>query len=699
MGYAVVVRRLLPPHHHRMVPAQVERAGVSKEDTASRDTLRRSGLSRSSKTGSQREESGLDHAENRRKLRASGYEGIYPQLHGAYHQHNLRKAHLHRCTSEGGVHEELFRIRNAHERTSMFKKLKLVLFWVGVLGFASGTLLLQAQTTNRKPIKSQMSEQTRFATVTGDHVNVRAAAKATSEVLLQLSQGDRVELAEPLPAAGAAETVVFVKIQMPPTGRVWLHKTALDAAGTTVVKTDVRARAGPGTSYTVVGKFNKGEAVQPEQTQDDWVKLRPTTNCFAFTTVKYLQVGDAPTPKKEAPKVDVPKVEPPKVEPPKVEALKVEPTQPTPMPSANQTDSLEMVSISPTPPAVLKVGESMNFTVRYCLSSCQEASILPIPYRGKGELTVSFYLKEPAIVNEIRVVMMDNKTNTIQNINKSIRSLSIPIRAEWRAEGTQVPTLTPNTQGGFLTSSLTPYTPIAPNAQAGPQCATKEKPWANSLGMKFVPVPGTEGLFSVWDTRVQDYQTFVNATSRSWEKPDFEQGPTHPAVMVSWEDAKAFCEWLTQKERREGQFTAQQSYRLPTDAEWSAAVGLENETGSTPKERNRKVAGAYPWGTQWPPPRGAGNYHQSLNVDSFENTAPVGSFAANKFGLYDLGGNVSEWCEDWYDSARSTRVLRGGSWINGGSEYLLSSKRLDVASNHLGDLIGFRLVLIGASSR
>ena len=127
--------------------------------------------------------------------------------------------------------------------------------------------------------------------------------------------------------------------------------------------------------------------------------------------------------------------------------------------------------------------------------------------------------------------------------------------------------------------------------------------YVNSLGMKLVPVAGTKVFFSVWETRVQDYGVFVKETGRQLYKPSFPQEPTHPVVQVSWEDAVAFCVWLSKKEGRQ--------YRLPTDAEWSVAVGLGVEKGSTPYEKALKVAG-YPWGDAWPPPRGAGNYSPDL---------------------------------------------------------------------------------------
>jgi formylglycine-generating enzyme required for sulfatase activity len=233
-----------------------------------------------------------------------------------------------------------------------------------------------------------------------------------------------------------------------------------------------------------------------------------------------------------------------------------------------------------------------------------------------------------------------------------------------------------------------------------PSGATTAAPWENSLGMRFVPAPGTEVLFSIWDTRVQDYEVFVRAKGLKWEKPSFAQGPTHPAVNVSWNYAKAFCVWLTESERRAGLLTAGESYRLPMDWEWSVAVGLDEPREGTPAEKSCEIKGVYPWGTQWPPPRGAGNYSSWLGVDDFGFTSPVGTFAANRYGLFDMGGNVRQWCEDLWESGSGGRVLRGASWGNIGPDDLLSSYRdSSVGPDRSCSSDGFRCVLMGVSSR
>lgn len=252
------------------------------------------------------------------------------------------------------------------------------------------------------------------------------------------------------------------------------------------------------------------------------------------------------------------------------------------------------------------------------------------------------------------------------------------------------------------------------------------QPWENSLGMKFVPVADTKVLFSIWETRVQDFAAFISATQYdatkgmlsvrddgwrahgdTWQSPGYQQTPQHPVCGVNWEDARAFCAWLTEAEQAAGRIGPNQMYRLPTDEEWSAAIGLPREHGATPKERNGKAGEVYWWGTAFPPPKGVGNFsdetakhgrHPDWNIivgydDGYEDAAPAGTFAATKEGLYDLTGNAWEWCEDFFDGKAGTKVLRGGAYSRLGAHHLEASFRLDVAPQRRRADFGFRCVL------
>jgi len=259
-----------------------------------------------------------------------------------------------------------------------------------------------------------------------------------------------------------------------------------------------------------------------------------------------------------------------------------------------------------------------------------------------------------------------------------------------------------------------PVAPIAASPVEPPrldrhplQTATKEKPWENSLGMRFVPVARV--FFCIWDTRLQDYEQFVQHSdypaSDKWKEPGFKQGPDHPVVNVSWDDAIAFCNWLTTREQGLGLLPARMSYRLPTDLDWSGAVGLGTEPGNTPEQKKGKIR-VYPWGLGWPPPPGSGNYcgeetkggRSSWPVipgynDGYARTSPVGAFPPNRYGLHDMGGNVWQWCEDWSNASRYRRVLRGASWLNEHPDDLLLSHRRDDTPTSRRDNYGFRCVL------
>lgn len=245
---------------------------------------------------------------------------------------------------------------------------------------------------------------------------------------------------------------------------------------------------------------------------------------------------------------------------------------------------------------------------------------------------------------------------------------------------------------------------VAPNeATPGGPAGT----FTNSLGMKFVPVPGTQILICIHETRRQDYEAFaaaapgVNDTWKSLSKDGLAAGAegNHPVVGVSWADASAFCEWLSQKEGRE--------YRLPTDREWSFAVGIgrDEKKDASPDALNGKTSNEWPWGKKWPPKDAVGNYAdaalkeraRSRNTidgysDGFAATSPVMSFPSNKLGIYDLGGNVWEWCADWYSPAKVDRVTRGGSWQNFEPGRLLSSARDHTPPDRRAAAFGFRCV-------
>lgn len=270
--------------------------------------------------------------------------------------------------------------------------------------------------------------------------------------------------------------------------------------------------------------------------------------------------------------------------------------------------------------------------------------------------------------------------------------------------------------------------------------AEPPKPFTNGLSMTFVPVTGTATLFSIYETRVKDFRAFVRETGYvhmrenkdedrmwsfdsdvskqrgySWEDPGFAQTDDHPVVGVSWNDAKAFCKWMTVRERAAGRLPSNWEYRLPSDHEWSLAAGLDGEDPETTAQQfdwTEKVKihwGRWPEARQQPaPPKDAGKDagNEAANAgwlkafttvpgyrDGFARTVAVGSFPPNQFGIFELGGNAWEWCEDTYASPAPARVLRGAAWLYYLRPRLLSSHRFHVHPSHRNTNIGFRCVV------
>ncbi len=308
----------------------------------------------------------------------------------------------------------------------------------------------------------------------------------------------------------------------------------------------------------------------------------------------------------------------------------------------------------------------------------------------------------------------DTKGRSITATFKAVASGNVLLDIAGKV--TPVPLNTLSAESQKLARDLAQQTTASSSAVALTQ-ATKEAPFTNTLGMKFVPVPGTKVLFCVHETRRSDYAKFASEVANldgDWKSQDYNGVPCgdkddHPVVGVSWEDAAKFCEWLSKKEGK--------TYRLPTDEEWSIAVGLgrkeKHGNGITPEMLNGKENTEFPWGGDFPPKtkEQAGNYADSAwrekfpklpfiegYTDGFATTAPVMSFKPNKLGLYDMGGNVWEWVEDWWDAAQKDRVLRGASFRNYDRGHLLSSYRHRNTPVIRTSYNGFRCVVVVSSS-
>lgn len=190
-----------------------------------------------------------------------------------------------------------------------------------------------------------------------------------------------------------------------------------------------------------------------------------------------------------------------------------------------------------------------------------------------------------------------------------------------------------------------------------------------------------------------EYQAVMGGNNPS----NFQGDLNLPVHTVSWNDATNYCAELTRRERAAGRLPSGYAYRLPTEAEWEYACRAGTTTatafGDTLSSTQANFHGDFP-------------YNGAAKGPYLQGTAPVGSYAPNGWGLYDMHGNVWEWCLDWRTdslpggsvtdptgpSSGTKRVNRGGSWGFYG-RYCRSANRDGDQPSYLEIILGFRVAL------
>jgi len=237
-----------------------------------------------------------------------------------------------------------------------------------------------------------------------------------------------------------------------------------------------------------------------------------------------------------------------------------------------------------------------------------------------------------------------------------------------------------------------------PSGPVVQEAARREYPFAIDLGqdesLAFVwiaPLKIWVGKYEVSNGQFRRYDAGHDSTNVVGRDMDHDM---QPVVHVSWEAAHNYCGWLN---RHFGSLIPTGAvFRLPTEQEWEAYARCGDQR-------------VYPWGNQWPPPNmynyrgdeGSGFLYSLFQREKFIHghndgtivSCPVTNSGVNSWGLYGVGGNVWEWCQDWFDAKKETRVIRGAAWNNEQEITLRISHRAAAAPDLDNECIGFRVVI------
>ncbi|MCX6907972.1 MAG: formylglycine-generating enzyme family protein [Verrucomicrobia bacterium] len=287
-------------------------------------------------------------------------------------------------------------------------------------------------------------------------------------------------------------------------------------------------------------------------------------------------------------------------------------------------------------------------------------------------------------------------------LNRLLKSVgAIGVRLHLASKAAQQP-------AGHAAPDAKPVLPATTAQTAGEAEKPASETFTNSLGMAFARIGPAEFSMGSSDAKSPDnekpahnvrltqacWMAVTPVTNAQYEQfdPDHRKlrpawnGDDHPVIFTSWNEATAFCLWLSQRDGRE--------YRLPTEAQWEfAARGTDGRI--------------FPWGNQWDPSR----CNSAEEGSDFDQTSPVGRFpqGVSPHGVLDMVGNVWEWCFDWYEPGYGSGVARtdpvgpasgqykacrGGSWMNHGYSCRVTM-RARRAVDFSDAYIGFRVVCVG----